>query len=115
MTHLQFPPSLYYLQDPFHHAPPPVGMQQHHNLPNSYPTHLLQQQTNFAFNFPFGAFGMESHQDVDERMEEDGRTNITHLYPEILTMIFTKLDLQSKGRVALVRTFFLEVFMIGPH
>lgn len=108
MTNLQFPPTLYYLQDPFHHAPPPAGMHHYTSHQTNYPSHLLQQTAN-AFNFaarafPFGAFhASEENHDVDERMEDDGRTNVTNLYPEILTIIFSKLDLQSKGRVARVR------------
>lgn len=99
MTHLQFPPSLYYMQDPFY----PVGMQ-HHPQTSSYPSNLMQQ-TSIPFNFGRGfPISYEKNSYAVEEMEEeedDGR-NITHLYPEILTMIFSKLDLRSKGRVAQV-------------
>lgn len=107
MTNLQFLPSLYYLQDPFHHVPPAAGMHHQYTSQASYPSHLLQKTSN-AFNFgrgfPFGGYhATEIPQDAEERMEDDSRTNITNLYPEILTIIFSKLDLQSKGRVARVR------------
>ena len=49
---------------------------------------------------------------LDEEEEDkecvliDGRTSIDNLFPEILCLIFEKLDLQTKGRVAQVNIYF---------
>lgn len=83
MTHLQYLP-FYYIQ---HFSP---------GVHSSRPKLRLLQTSSIPFTYKYGY-------DEDEVMEEvPGRTNISHLYPEILTMIFSKLDLQSKGRVAQV-------------
>eukprot|EP00096_Caligus_rogercresseyi_P013859 TRINITY_DN6457_c0_g1_i1.p1 TRINITY_DN6457_c0_g1~~TRINITY_DN6457_c0_g1_i1.p1 ORF type:complete len:539 (-),score=131.84 TRINITY_DN6457_c0_g1_i1:255-1721(-) len=37
-----------------------------------------------------------------ERSQEDSGTTVGHLFPEVLTLIFEYLDIQSKGRVARV-------------
>ena len=39
---------------------------------------------------------------AEESAPSDGETNINHLFPEILCLIFKQLDLQSKGRAAQV-------------
>uniref|UniRef100_A0A336N0U5 CSON005786 protein n=1 Tax=Culicoides sonorensis TaxID=179676 RepID=A0A336N0U5_CULSO len=115
MTHFQFPPSLYYMQEQqFHNYLPSTvtaGMQ-HYSISNQYPIsqHLQSQTTvsipinNYGCGLPNAGFNGTNTvmKDIEEKMDEDNRTNITNLYPEILTMIFSKLDLQSKGRVAQV-------------
>jgi len=42
------------------------------------------------------------HIEEEEVEEADGRVNINNLFPEILCLIFQKLDLQTKGRAAQV-------------
>ena len=57
--------------------------------------------------------GLRSHRAKSEAdlKERDG-TTIDNLFPEILCLIFEKLDLQSKGRAAQVKRGFLKSF---PH
>lgn len=43
---------------------------------------------------------------VEQADGSSGTTTIEHLFPELLCLIFEKLDLQSKGRVAQVQTAF---------
>ena len=42
------------------------------------------------------------HIEEEEVEEVDGRININNLFPEILCLIFQKLDLQAKGRASQV-------------
>ena len=42
-------------------------------------------------------------QDADQDFTGQGKVTINHVFPEILTLIFEKLDVQSRGRAAQVR------------
>ena len=61
---------------------------------------------------------LRSRTKTEEFKERDGTTTIDNLFPEILCLVFEKLDLQSKGRAAQVKRPFLKVDSITnsyPH
>ena len=55
------------------------------------------------------SLGLRSRVKSEEVKERDG-TTIDNLFPEILCLIFEKLDLQSKGRAAQVKREFFKKF-----
>ena len=55
------------------------------------------------------SLALRSRAKSEELKERDG-TTIDNLFPEILCLIFEKLDLQSKGRAAQVKRSFLKSF-----
>ena len=58
--------------------------------------------------------GLRSRAKSEDLKERDG-TTIDNLFPEILCLIFEKLDLQSKGRAAQVKRVFPKVFHHNQH
>ena len=52
---------------------------------------------------------LRSRTKTEEFKERDGTTTIDNLFPEILCLVFEKLDLQSKGRAAQVKRQSLKV------
>ena len=52
---------------------------------------------------------LRSRTKTEEFKERDGTTTIDNLFPEILCLVFEKLDLQSKGRAAQVKRQSLNV------
>ena len=52
---------------------------------------------------------LRSRTKTEEFKERDGTTTIDNLFPEILCLVFEKLDLQSKGRAAQVKKQSLKV------